>query len=333
MIFFCFLSFLPLFLVCLHRINMQEFSAEGTKWFSPKSHWYLVNLAKCTKHKSWVLISAPLPIQLYIFFTRVSGWIWIKYQSFLIGFACFFFLYCCTPVHTCVFFLMLLHTSIFSFEKSLHSFERHELPRVLPSFYLHHLAVEGHASHSMYLSVTICFQLSRKAEPSSMCLTYLSHGHGRLQMLAESEKHWIPLNRHVAANWCSVDSLLRVRYGRPFIILPISLSCWSSLSLLELRDTQVSGQGESLRVKSSESICFFRGHCGNVTMKRKKGPSYSSTNSKHGLSNTCQSQTACDFTICGNLNKTNPMNKCNKMETVSENKQVLPEGDRVVGRR
>ena len=96
--FFCFLSFLPLFLVCLHRINMQEFSAEGTKWFSPKSHWYLVNLAKCTKHKSWVLISAPLPIQLYIFFTRVSGWIWIKYQSFLIGFACFF---SCIVVHLC----------------------------------------------------------------------------------------------------------------------------------------------------------------------------------------------------------------------------------------
>ena len=105
-------------LVCLHRIKMQEFAAEGTKWFNPKSHWYLVNLAKCTKHKSWVLISAPLPIQLYFFFTRVSGWIWIKYQS--LRWFCLFF----SPVllYTCAhllffFFLMLLHTSIFSFER------------------------------------------------------------------------------------------------------------------------------------------------------------------------------------------------------------------------
>ena len=82
-------------------------------------------------------------------------------------------------MHTCFFFLFFVFKCYYiqassHLKESVHSFERYELPRVLLSFYLYHLAVEGHASHSMYLSVTICFQLSRKAEPSSMCLTHLS---------------------------------------------------------------------------------------------------------------------------------------------------------------
>lgn len=130
-------------------------------------------------------------------------------------------------------------------KESLHSFESHELPRVLLSFYLYHLAVEGHASHSMYLSVTICFQLSRKAEPSSMCLTHLSWA----QEAADAGRVREALDPSLLA--CCSQLMLRGFLApcpiQPFIILPISLSCWSSLSLLDLRDTQVSGQGESLK--------------------------------------------------------------------------------------
>lgn len=142
-------------------------------------------------------------------------------------------------------------------------------------------------------------------------------------MLAESEKHWNPLYWHVAANWCSVDSLLHVRYSPLWSFqfrwaAEAHCLCWSS-------ETHRSVVKEKV-LKSSESICFFCGHCGNVTMKRKKGQLYSSTNCKHGLSKICQSQRARDFTICGNLNKTKQMNKVTKRKQCQRTNKCCQRG-------
>lgn len=120
---------LPLFLVYHIESTCKNLQQKGQMVQSKESSIFGESV-KCTKQKLQSLISAQLLIQLYIFHW-VSGWIWILNTKFL-GFA--FFLYCCnTCAHLC-FFNATIYKHLFILKESLHSFERHELPRVLLLF-------------------------------------------------------------------------------------------------------------------------------------------------------------------------------------------------------